>query len=227
MNTIHEIRDLFEDMYRQGEFSNGMLELVGHSFIADEPGLFGAPNEKYIQRELEWYELQSLNVRDIPGGTPVIWDQISDPDGFINSNYGYLLMSDENGDQFANVFLALSRDPKTRRATAIYTRPSMHDDWNRNGMQDFVCTNAVQYLIRDGELVVVVQMRSNDIVFGYRNDWAWQRHVQLMLVESLGLVGINVKPGRIIWNAASLHMYPRHFGLIDKFSDTGDWRVEL
>lgn len=101
----------------------------------------------------------------------------------------------------------------------IYTRPTMHDDWSGNGtgMDDFVCTNAVNYFIRDNKLHAVVQMRSNDVVFGYRNDVAWQRHVQRRLADDLidaSDTFFDLKPGSIIWNAASLHVYPRHFGLV-------------
>jgi thymidylate synthase len=82
-------------------------------------------------------------------------------------------------------------------------------DYNANGMSDFMCTNAVQYMIRDGKLNAVVQMRSNDVVFGYKNDYAWQKFVLDKLAADL-----EVTPGRIIWNAGSLHVYERHFKLV-------------
>ena len=49
---------------------------------------------------------------------------------------------------------------------------------NCQGMSDFICTNAVSYMIRDDELISVVQMRSNDVVYGYKNDYAWQKWMQ-------------------------------------------------
>ena len=52
-------------------------------------------------------------------------------------------------------------------------------------------------------------MRSNDVVFGYKNDYAWQKHVLDMLAADLF-----VEPGEIYWNAGSLHVYSRHFHLI-------------
>lgn len=209
---------------------NGTLELVGESFIASEPTIFGKPNEDYIERELEWYLSGSLNVNDIPGGAPRIWKQVATPDGEINSNYGFLFFSEENGLQLDNVVKHLLADPLTRRATAVYTRPTIHQDWNRDGMSDFICTNAVQYLIRDGRLDVIVQMRSNDVVFGYRNDYAWHKYCQQVVLDDLnyhrdriwdGDVD-EIRPGRIIWHAASLHIYERHFHLLDHFLETGD-----
>lgn len=186
------------------------IELIGHSFLADEPAIFGKPNNDYIERELEWYESKSLYVKDIPGKTPPIWEQISNVHGLINSNYGYLIYSEANGNQYKRVLEALRADQNTRRAVMIYQRPSMHDDFNSEGMSDFICTNAVQYLVRSGKLVAIVQMRSNDAYFGYRNDYAWQRHVQAKLADELGL-----EIGNLVWNAGSLHLYERHFKLIN------------
>ena len=82
-------------------------------------------------------------------------------------------------------------------------------DYNLNGMSDFMCTNAVQYLYRNGKLNAVVQMRSNDVVFGYKNDYAWQKFVLDKLAADL-----ETDPGKIIWNAGSLHVYERHFKLV-------------
>ncbi|MGZ7196727.1 hypothetical protein ACXWOC_11115, partial [Streptococcus pyogenes] len=71
----------------------------------------------------------------------------------------------------------LIEKPDSRRAIMIYTRPSMQVDFERDGMSDFMCTNNVQYLIRDGRVHAIVNMRSNDVVFGFRNDYAWQKYV--------------------------------------------------
>ena len=185
------------------------LETMNASFIADQPAIIGKVNEEYVERELAWYKSQSLNVNDIPGETPAIWKAVATEDGYINSNYGWCIWSDENHNQYTNVLDELKKNPDSRRANMIYTRPTMHSDYNRNGMSDFMCTNNVQYLIRNGELNALVYMRSNDAVFGYKNDWAWQKHVLDSLCKEL-----NVPAGQIYWNVSSLHIYERHFGLL-------------
>ena len=185
------------------------LEIMNASFIADQPAIIGKVNEDYVERELAWYKSQSLNVNDIPGETPAIWKSVATEDGYINSNYGWCIWSDENHNQYTNVLDELKNNPDSRRANMIYTRPTMHSDYNRNGMSDFMCTNNVQYLIRNGELNALVYMRSNDAVFGYKNDWAWQKHVLDSLCKEL-----NVPAGQIYWNVSSLHIYERHFGLL-------------
>ena len=185
------------------------LEIMNASFIADQPTIIGTVNEEYVQRELEWYKSQSLNVNDIPGETPQIWKMVASDKGEINSNYGWCIYSEENGYQFENVVKELQNNPDSRRANMIYTRPSMHGDYNRDGMSDFMCTNNVQYLIRNNKLHALVYMRSNDAVFGYKNDYAWQKHV-LDEVSS----EICVQAGDIHWNVSSLHIYERHFDLL-------------
>lgn len=212
--TVHidQIRAYFLDVkeaYPDGNSAGGMYELIGTSFIADEPAIFGTPDPDYIMREIDWYMSQSLNVHDIPGKTPRIWLDVADVDGRVNSNYGHLLFSEANGMQYDAVRHALTQNPDTRQGTAVYTRPSIHTDAFANGRHDFICTNAVNYFIRRGMLHCVVQMRSNDVVFGYRNDWAWQQYVLTMLANDLG-----VEVGTMVWQAASLHVYPRHKDLI-------------
>jgi len=103
----------------------------------------------------------------------------------------------------------LVNNPSSRRAIMIYTRPEIWNEYNTNGMSDFICTNSVQYFIREGELVAVVQMRSNDSHFGYRNDKAFQDAVHQKLALDL-----HVEVGSMIWHAGSLHIYERNFKLI-------------
>lgn len=211
---VADIRAILKERLRQGKFvvdKTGvkMIEIVGASFIADEDAIFGEVNWDYVDREIRWYESESLNVNDIPGKTPLIWTQVADETGLINSNYGWCIYSEDNWNQYDHVLAELKKQESSRRAVMIYTRPTMWEDYNMNGRSDFMCTNAVQYLIRDGHLHCVVQMRSNDVVFGYKNDRAWQNHVLQQLATDLG-----VPAGQIHWQVGSLHVYERHFDLI-------------
>ena len=225
MKKVSDIRNIFLEKYNNEDFvidKTGckMLEVLGTSFVADENTIFGKVNQGYIQKELEWYRSQSLNVYDIPD-TPTIWKQVATEDGLINSNYGFLIFSEENFQQYSHVLNALVSDPNTRRACMIYTRPKIQHEYNKDGMSDFICTNAVNYFIRDNKLHCVVQMRSNDIWAGYRNDYAWQRWVLEKLHKDMLRYMSSLEVGDILWNAASLHMYERNFGLIRKYNKLG------
>lgn len=219
--TVDDIRNIFIDDLANERFvvdKTGckMLEILAASFLADEGAIFGTVNWDYVTREIEWYESMSLDVNAIPGGPPKVWQSVSDADGMINSNYGWCVWHGDNGHQYANVVKELKSNPWSRRAVMIYTRPSMWVDYNVMGRSDFMCTNTVQYLIRDDRLHAVVQMRSNDIWAGYRNDRAWQQYLLVKLASELGY-----EPGHIYWNAGSLHCYQKDFWMIDGFSKTG------
>lgn len=214
-NKVIDIRNKLQDQLHHSKFvvdKTGVktIEVIGATFIADEEAIFGKVNWDYVQREEAWYKSQSLNVNDIPGETPAIWKAVADKDGFINSNYGWAIWSEDNGRQYDRVVEELKKNPDSRRAVMIYTRPEMWNDYNLNGRSDFMCTNTVQYVVRDGKVHSIVQMRSNDAVFGYKNDRAWQDHVLSSVSEDIG-----VPKGNIIWHVGSLHVYERHFHLVN------------
>ena len=52
-------------------------------------------------------------------------------------------------------------------------------------------------------------MRSNDVVFGYKNDYAWQSYVLEALSSDL-----EIPAGEITWQVQNLHVYERHFDLV-------------
>lgn len=196
------------------------IEINGASFLADEDVLFGKVNSDYVAREHEWYMSQSRNVNDIPGGAPKVWSAVASADGTINSNYGWCVFSGDNGRQYDRVVAELRRNPESRRAVIIYTRPSIWDEYNVDGRSDFICTNVVQYFVRNGLVNCVVQMRSNDANIGYKNDRAWQATVLERLAGDL-----NLPVGDIIWQVGSLHVYQRDFYLVHNFYHTGDENI--
>lgn len=213
-HNVADVRSWFRGLKADGEHVTDktgcrMIEVVGATFIADEPSIFGTVNQDYVRREIDWYRSMSLNVNDIEGTTPAAWKACASSKGLINSNYGYLVWSPENHNQYDNVVAELKRAPESRRAQMIYTRPSIWKEYNLDGMSDFICTDSVQYFIRNGALIADVRMRSNDVVFGYKNDKAWQDHVHQRLAQDLG-----VPVGPMVWHAGSLHVYEKHWGLV-------------
>mgnify|MGYP001329978537 FL=1 len=225
LDKVKDINSLFQakllnEMFVVDKTGVKTIEILNAAFEADEDFIVRPPNTEYITRELEWYESQSLDVNDIPGNTPAIWKAVSDKNDKINSNYGYLVHSEENYSQYLSVLAELSDNPESRRANMIYTRPSIQMDAFSNGMSDFICTNNVQYFIRDGKLITSVYMRSNDAVFGYNNDFAWQKHVRDSLIDDLETDTYKrYLPGPIYWNVGSLHVYERHFKFVEEPHD--------
>lgn len=212
MFTTKQVREIFKGKFANGHTEGGTVEMIGLNMLADAPYIFREPNQSYIDAEIEWYESQSRSVDDLAkiyGRRVGIWDSVASKDGLINSNYGWCIYSEENGNQFMNVVYTLSTDPNSRQAVMVYNRPEMHNDATENGRRDFMCTHSVHYMIRNGKLISLVNMRSNDLVFGYNNDYAWQKHVQTKLATLL-----EVKVGEMIWNVGNAHVYERHFNLL-------------
>ena len=213
----HFIKELANENFTIDRTGQKTIELIGASFIADKPAIFGEPNAEYIEKELAWYQSGSTNIKDIYGEErepPAAWLYAANKHGEINSNYGHLIYSDKYFNQYQQVITELTESPDGRRASMIYTRPSIWMEYNENGKSDFICTNAVTYYIRDDKLHAVVQMRSNDVIFGYRNDFAWQNHVLNSLCYALAYNLVEVTPGNIHWQVQNLHVYERHFNLV-------------
>lgn len=216
MLNVANMRQMIVDKYLDEDFvidrtGAKTIEVIGPTFLVDDDWIIRKANQEYIQHELEWYQSQSLYVEDIPGETPQIWKSIASDEGKINSNYGWCIFSEENGNQYKHVLRELRDNPNSRRATMIYNRPSMHLDFNREGMNDFMCTFANSFFIRDDKLVSHYIMRSNDAVFGFNNDAAWAKYVQESLAADLG-----IECGDLIWTASNFHVYERHFKFIEK-----------
>ena len=217
MQTTKDIAEVFVNALESKQFvtdktGQKTIEIIGASFLADKPAIFGTVNEEYVQKELKWYESESTNINDIYGSDrepPKAWQYSANDHGEINSNYGHLIYSEKYNRQFENVIIELHKNPDSRRASMVYQRPSIWHEYNDNGKNDFICTNAVTYYIRNDVVNCVVQMRSNDVVFGYKNDFAWQQFVLNEVAEEL-----NRESGDIIWQAQNLHVYERHFDLV-------------
>ena len=217
------MRYYFCNELRQKNFvtdKNGgkLIEMIGACFLADKPSIFGTPNQDYITREIAWYNSQIGNVNAITGKTPEAWKMAANDYGQVNSNYGQLIYSDKYFNQYGRVLDELLENDEGRRATMVYNRPSIWEEYNEEGKSDFICTNAVTYYIRNDKLFCVVQMRSNDVVFGYKNDYAWQLHVLETLVEDYNQCKNEIiEPitcGDIIWQVQNMHVYERHFDLV-------------
>lgn len=217
--TTEDIKNQLKEKYTSNKFRIGKygktIEIQNAHFLADKDWIIREPNYDYASREIEWYNLQSLDVNDIPGGPPKIWKQCADKDGKINSNYGWCIFSNENHNQFESCINRLLDDPFTREACMLYTRPSMQQECNTNGRHDFMCTYSTQVFLNEAgdnlSLDYTVFMRSSDAVFGYNNDCLWHRHVMNKMVDELNQHDLHVIAGNLIWNACSLHVYERHF----------------
>jgi len=227
MLKVNDIRAEFIDRLASEDFTIDKtdaktIEIIGASFLADEPAIFGEVNQEYVDAEIDWYLSMSTNINDIykeKREPPAAWQYSANQYGEINSNYGKLIFDEKYHTQFEMVVRELINNPDGRRATMVYNRPSIWVEFDENGKNDFICTNAVTYYIRDDQLHAVVQMRSNDVVFGYKNDRAWQKYIMKELCDTINDSSVrmfdeDITPDNIIWQVQNLHVYERHFHLV-------------
>jgi len=225
--NVQDIRSYFigelnDEAFTIDKTGQKTIELIGANFIASEPSIFGTPSKEYIDAEIKWYESGSTNINDIHGPDkepPAAWQYAADAHGNINSNYGHLVFSDKYHSQYERALEELWQNPDSRRAQMVYNRPSIWTEFDENGKSDFICTNAQTFYIRDNILHMVSQMRSNDVVFGYKNDYAWAQHLMDKLVDDYNALAYvhkkaPIEKGVLTWQVMNLHVYERHFDLV-------------
>lgn len=208
----------------------GYVELLAHQILLDpySPYIylskdFSTP-KKYVKAELDWYKSMDLSIIGHEGieSNPT-WQSCctKDEKKEINSNYGWCVFSEENGSQYDNCLEVLKKDKTTRNAIIVYNRPSIYKDYKRDGMHDMICTMYSHFFIRNNKLMMVHNMRSNDIRYGFIcSDLAWNCFVYQNLYEDLKETYSDLEVGQIIWTSDSMHLYSRHFEALEKYFES-------
>ncbi len=225
IEIYHEVIKPLYEMLKNEDFVGDTVEKVDchltlHPTIEFlDYGEVRPVNRDYVNNELDWYLSEDLCIFGHKGieNNP-IWKQCSTWDGKVNSNYGYLVNSYGNGEQYYNVLKTLKKDKNARTGVMIYTRPSLHKESkdNEHAKHDFTCTMFTQFLIRDSRLYMSVVMRSNDAIFGLQNDYSWQRWVMYQLYNDLLPTYPELELGTMHWHSVSMHIYSRHYALLEE-----------
>jgi len=167
-------------------------------------------NLNYLKTEFLWY-LRAEPDDDIITDHAQIWKDIVQPDGTFFSNYGqYWFGPTFNGLKW--VFDTLVADQDSRRAVIpmLSTNHCFHDN------KDVVCTESISFRVRGGKLNMSVNMRSQDAVWGLTNDVACFHFLWEMLAKML-----RVPQGTYTHKVDSLHVYERHFKMLDELLKQG------
>ena len=114
-------------------------------------------------------------------------------------------------DQIAGVIKELKRDPYSRRAVATIYRG--HRDLYGWGGKNTPCTLTLQFVIREGKLNLITTMRSNDAIWGLNYDL-----IMFTMLQEYVSTELNVPLGTYYHNAGSLHLYERHYHLIESLN---------
>jgi thymidylate synthase len=172
---------------------------------------------KYLLGEFVWYLIGSPDPTGILPYSK-FWDNIRNPDGTVNSNYGNRLFGHFRGPGFAgqnqwkNTIELLQRDKDSRQAIM-----NIHIPPDRSpGIKDVPCTLTLQWFIRENRLHLIVNMRSNDVILGFTNDVFQFTMLQECLMLQLRETYPDLQLGHYYHNAGSMHIYDRHFEMANK-----------
>jgi len=138
------------------------------------------------------------------------WEKLANPNGTINSAYGYLLFKAKipktRMTQWDWVKKCILEDKDTRQALMFVANPK----FQYVGNKDFICTTNYQFMIRNNKLNMTVNRRSQDIHFGMTYDIPWEMLLmQCMLVE-LQEKYPQIEMGEYVLHCTSLHIYDRN-----------------
>jgi len=160
--------------------------------------------------ELCWYLAGTNRVDFIEYYIPKYKE--SDEDGVVYGGYGPRLLASRAGNQIANVTNLLRAKPETRRAVIqLFDAIDIVEDH-----RDVPCTCTLQLLLRESALHMIVNMRSNDVVWGLPHDVFCFTMVQEIIASALG-----VELGTYTHLAGSLHLYDETRQAAESFIQEG------
>lgn len=157
-------------------------------------------NYAFMFGEASWI-LQGRNDLKYMSDFIKSYEQFSDDGLTLNGAYGPKVM-----DQISWAANELANDLDSRRCYINIWR-------ERPGpSRDIPCTNGIQFIIRDSKLHMLVNMRSQDVVWGMPYDIfafsAIAKYLQVVLWKHKS-VGVDI--GKLHVRVGSMHLYERHF----------------
>jgi len=210
-----EIREIRDYMFR---IENPVAEPI----VTNDP----KRNEvivKYTKDEYDLYNSCSNRVEDFAKASS-FWNQIQNPDGTINSAYGYLIWDNKSvgnslyaaSDSYMTPWhwaqKSLILDKDSRQAFVKFSLPG--HQWFGN--KDQVCTLHGNFLIREDKLHLTIVMRSNDVVLGLAYDLPWFVSLLDRMQSDLIETYPQLKIGSYTHIAHSMHMYEKDLKGINK-----------
>lgn len=224
--------DILKDVYTSPEFTSSprgmkIKEILGYQFKILNPRnrILYVPGRElsvhYMIAELLWY-LNGNDSTEWISNYSSFWSKISDDGKTANSAYGSRIFKphsriaaniDSSWTQWNYIVQELKNDHDSRRAV-IHIR-SPHDSILAN--LDVPCTLSLQFFLRNDKIHMVTSMRSSDIILGLAYDIpAFTIFQELLAVQLTKELGRPIGLGMYTHLSASLHIYERHFKMVEK-----------
>ncbi len=172
-------------------------------------------NLNYCKEEFLWY-LRGDRFDTSIEQHATLWKKLRQADGGFNSNYGQYMFGEQM--QFAYAMEALASDRDSRRAVMVL----LNRDHLYHENTDIVCTYGISLRIRQNRLNMSVNMRSNDLIFGTTNDVFCFGMIHRLALAVLREVYPDLKLGVYNHKADSLHVYERHWPMLNELVSQGE-----
>jgi thymidylate synthase len=151
-------------------------------------------NKNYADFEWQWYLSGNPDATEIAKRAP-IWLNHIDENGNVMSNYGHQW---KRNNQLDLIIDKLKNNPSTRQAVI-----SIYDGKEINNYKfDTPCTLSIHFQIINEKLCMTVNMRSNDLWFGFCNDQYCFSKLQEMVSKEL-----NLEIGWYYHFSSNIHLY--------------------
>ena len=162
-------------------------------------------------REFLWY-LTKDNRLDFIQPYISAYEKDSDHGLTVHGGYGPRIFSQRGYDQLENAIRQLSEAPASRRAfIQIF---NAEDNAKRH--KEVPCTTGLHFLLREGKLHLIADMRSNDAYLGLPHDVFCFTMLQEMVARILA-----VDLGTYWHRVASMHLYDKDRAAARRYLDEG------
>lgn len=168
---------------------------------------------RYMFGEFAFYMKGSNKLKDINKYSK-FWNTISDDGETVSSGYGYKLFNlrgDSGMNQYEHALHHLRKNKFSKRATMLINTPEN----SVTKTKDTPCTMFLQFFIRNNQLHLTTNMRSNDIFFGVPYDISFFTMLQELTIVNLRKQAYpNLQMGIYTHRIGSLHMYEKDYSVI-------------
>ena len=223
MRTV--IKKLFRHGMRTTATRGEMRELFGVLLEINNPRARLSRTEKRnllfsAFGELLWYLSNNNSIDFIEYYAPGYGADNSADGVTVHGAYGPRLFNMQGHyDQIENVLHLLTRKSSSRRA--VIQLIDAHDVANSDKYKEIPCTCTLQFTIRDGRLLMLTHMRSNDAFVGLPHDVFSFTMLQEILARRL-----NVELGTYKHAVGSLHLYKPNFQDAKAYLNEG-WQATI
>lgn len=179
-------------------------ELLGYSFmVTNTDDMLELPKAFGKESEVEWAEAEfkeRISGKNLNPGNAYklrkVWDE------FVHDGKFSYTYSERIGVQLENVISCLKTTPASRNALIVLW--DAIDTFRIGGKARVPCSLYYQFLIRNGKLNLIYNIRSNDLM----THWCWDVYLAIKLQEYIA-EKLGMERGWYMQQIGSLHAYQK------------------